>query len=154
MALIHIDILRVPQNSVQLLIGLKVQAQESRKIFVSGFPDLGSEDSKIIRDKVNSNGKQVSTILKDDKGEFKTIIDNEIYYRKIATMTGQSGGPILTVHNDNLFIVGMHNQYSSSKKTGKGLFFSTTILSILENWAQRFDLTISPDFYCHFNRSI
>ena len=99
-------------------------------MFVSGFPDFLAEDVKKLKEN-KVYGEGFSSTLKDDIGKLATVSSNFIYYRNITTVTGQSGGPILVEENKDLYLIGIHIEYSALTNTGKGIIFSEHIEEVL-----------------------
>ena len=106
-----------------------------RLAFVSGFPDLQAQGCQEFKRHPKSKGSEFLTMVRDNAGKIEKIVDNYLFYSKITTVIGQSGGPVFTEINNKLYLIGMHNEYSLLNKMGKGLYFSETIWSTLIEWA-------------------
>ena len=78
------------------MAGFKIENRYNLNAYVSGFPDFMATDAQPLKAKLKEAGLETNTILKDDVGKITKVVQNYIYYVNLKTITGQSGGPIMT----------------------------------------------------------
>ena len=151
MALIHLNRLSLKMSQLKTMAGFKIENRYNLNAYVSGFPDFMATDAQPLKAKLKEAGLETNTILKDDVGKITKVVQNYIYYVNLKTITGQSGGPIMTQIDNKLYIIGMHCQYSPWNKTGKGIYFNERIWSTLREWAYRLNINFKPCSFLYYN---